>query len=61
MARAKTPELVKVKDAILALSDEDAEATLSWLDMLLEVRQQEKERQLAKTQKMIADAKAKAE
>lgn len=44
MPRQKTPELVKVKDAILALSDDDAEATSKWLSMLLEVRAQEKER-----------------
>ncbi len=44
MSRRRTPEIVKVKDAILALGDDDAAAVQEWLDMLLEVREQEKER-----------------
>ena len=44
MARTKTPDLVKAKDVILALSDQDAAELQEWLDMLMEVREQERER-----------------
>jgi hypothetical protein len=50
MARQKTEAIVKVKNAILELSDDDAEATAEWLDMLLEVRQQERERAAKKAE-----------
>ena len=50
MARTKTPEIVKVEEAILALTDDDATTIQEWLDMLLEVRQQEKERREKKAE-----------
>ena len=46
MARQKKEEIVKAKDQILALSDDDAESLYNWFEMLLEVREQEKERKL---------------
>ena len=45
MARQKTEAIVKVKAAIMELSDDDAELTAEWLDMLIDVREQERERQ----------------
>lgn len=50
MARAKTPALVKAKDVILELSDEDQDAIVDWLDLLMEVRAQERERAAKKTE-----------
>ncbi len=46
MSRTKTPTLTKAKDAIIACSDEEAETLYEWFDMLLEVREAEKERKL---------------
>ncbi len=46
MSRKKTPELEKAKQQVKALSDEDANALLEWFELLLEVREDEKERKL---------------
>lgn len=48
MGRIKTPDLEKSKNAVLALSEEDAEALAEWLELLLEVRAQEAERKARK-------------
>lgn len=44
MARQKTPALVKAKDVILALCDEDIAEVKEWLDRRCEVLTEEKER-----------------
>lgn len=48
MSRKKTPAIMKAKDVILELSDEDQDAIVDWLDLLMEVRAQERERAQAK-------------
>lgn len=48
MARQKTPDLLRAKQQVLQLPDDDAVSLYEWLGMLLEVREQEAERKAKK-------------
>lgn len=50
MGRAKTPALVRVKDAVLSLNDGEQDTLAEWLEMFIEVRDQDKERKRKKEQ-----------
>lgn len=44
MGRAKTPALVRIKDAIWELSDDERDGLAEWLGLVIEVRLEDKER-----------------